>query len=173
MSNYCQRNVLNHLKIKRCIKSCRKQLSNGRNIKQILQEVVSVPSIRLRGDKENNKFDFQPMCFLWGTVGSLESSKDACFPLRTFDCQYRLCDMAEKQQDKWTKIVLEKIDQVVALLAADTFYHQMCNVNFRASRNIPLKYATLSNPKRRKFWKTYWSDSVFFLSSRLVLLLYI
>ena len=137
MSNYCQRNVSYLLQIKRCIKSCRKQLSNGRNIKQILQEVVSVPSIRLRGDKENNKFDFKLMCFLWGTVGPLESSKDACFPLRTLDCQYRLCDIAGKQQDKWTKIVLEKIHQVIALPAADPFYHQMCNVNFRASRNIP------------------------------------
>ena len=165
MSNYCQRNVSNLLQIKRCIKSWRKELSNGRNIKQILQEVASVPSIRFRGDKENNKFDFKSMCFLWGTVGSLESSKDACFPLRTFDCQYRLCDIAEKQQDEWTEIVLGKIDQVIALPAADAFYYQMCNANFRASRNIPLKHATLSNAKRRNSWPIDQIQSFSFLQS--------
>ena len=45
------------------------------------------------------------------------------------------------------KTVLERIQQAIALPAADVFYHQMCNVIFRTSRNIPLKYATLSNPK--------------------------
>ena len=57
-------------------KNCRKQLSKGRNVKQIVQEVArvaSVHSIRLRGDKENNIFDFKLMCFLCGTE---ESSKD-------------------------------------------------------------------------------------------------
>ena len=71
-------------------KNCRKYLSKGRNVKQIVQVVVSIPSIRLRGDKEYNKFDFKLMCFVCCIVGPLESSKDACFSLRTFDCQYKL-----------------------------------------------------------------------------------
>ena len=57
-------------------KNCQKQLSKGRNVKQIVQKVArvaSVHSIRLRGDKENNIFSFKLMCFLCGTE---ESSKD-------------------------------------------------------------------------------------------------
>ena len=81
-------------------KNYRKQLSNGSNVKWILQEVVSIPSIRSTGDKENNKFDFELKCSLCCTVGSLVSSKDACFSLKTFDCQYRLCDTDEKRQDE-------------------------------------------------------------------------
>ena len=100
--------------------------------------MVSVPSIGLKGVKENNKFDFKSICFLSGTVGSLELSKDTCVALRTFDCQYRLCDIAEKQQDEWEKTVLERIHQVIDLPAADAFYYQMCNVNFSRSRNISL-----------------------------------
>ena len=149
MWNHCRRKVSNLLLVKKYHKNCPKQLSKGRKVKQIVQEVVGVLSIRLRGNKENNKFDFKSMCFLCGTVGSLESSKDACFPLKTFNCQYRLCDIAEKQQDEWGKTVLERIYKVIDLLAADAFYHQMCTVNFRTSRNIPLKYATLSNPKQK------------------------
>ena len=42
-------------------KNCRKQLLKGSNVKQILQEVVSIPSIRSGGDKENNKFHFKLM----------------------------------------------------------------------------------------------------------------
>ena len=45
-------------------KNCRKQLLKGNNVKQILQEVVSIPSIRSGGDKENNKFHFKLMCSL-------------------------------------------------------------------------------------------------------------
>ena len=60
-------------------KNCRKQLLKGSNVKQILQEVVSIPSIRSGGDKENNKFHFKLMCSLCCTAGSLVSSKDACF----------------------------------------------------------------------------------------------
>ena len=109
-----------------------------------MQEIVSVPSIRSGGNKENNKFNFKSMYFLCGTVGLLESSKDACFPLRTFDSECRLCDITEKRQGEWGKTVLERMYQV-----ADAFHHQMCNVKFKTSRNIPLKYATLSNPKQR------------------------
>ena len=125
-----------------------------------MQEVTSVPFIRLRGNKENNKFDIKSMCFLYGTVGSLELSKDACLPLRIFDCQYRLCDIAEKRQDKWGKTVLERICQVIDLLAADAFYHQMCNVNFKTSRNIPLKYPILSNPRRRNSERPVTAQSI-------------
>ena len=45
-------------------KNCRKQLLKGSNVKQILQEVVSIPSIRSGDDKENNKFHFKLMCSL-------------------------------------------------------------------------------------------------------------
>ena len=69
--------------------------------------------------------------------------------LRTFDCQYILCDIAEKRQDECGKTVLQRIHQVIDLSTADAIYHQMCDVNFRTSRNIPLKYATISNPKQR------------------------
>ena len=116
-----------------------------------MQEVVSAPSVRLRGDKENNKFNFKSVCFLCGTMGSLESSKDACFRLRTSDCQYRLCDIAEKRENEWGKTILERIHQVTDLQAVDVFHHQMCNVNFRTTINIPLKHATLSNPKQKIF----------------------
>ena len=110
-----------------------------------MQEIVSVPSIRSGGNKENNKFNLESMCFLCGTVGLLESSKDACFPLRTFDSECRLCDITEKRKGEWGKTVLERMYQV-----ADAFYRQMCNIKFKTtSRHIPLKYATLSNPKRR------------------------
>ena len=90
----------------------RKQISTGRNIKQIVQEVASIPSIRLKGDKENNKFDFKSMYFLCGTVGSLELSNNTCLLLKTSDCQYTLCDFAEARQNEWRKTALERINQV-------------------------------------------------------------
>ena len=57
------------------------------------------------------------------------------------------CDIIEKRQDEWGKTVLERIYKVFDLPTANAIYHQMCNMNFRTSRNIPLKYATLSNAK--------------------------
>ena len=90
MWNHCWREGSNLLLVKRCIRIAESTYRKGRNVKQIVQVVVSIPSIRLRGDKEHNKFDFKLMCFLCCIVGPLESSKDACFSLRTFDCQYKL-----------------------------------------------------------------------------------
>ena len=58
-------------------KNCRKQLSKGRNVKHNVREIV--PSIRLRGDKENNKFKFRSMLFLCGTLGSLDRQKMHAF----------------------------------------------------------------------------------------------
>ena len=76
--------------IQKMHKNCQKQLPKGRNVNQIVQDVVSIPSISLRGDKKYNKFDIKLMCFLCCIVGPLVSSKDAYFSLRTFDCQYKL-----------------------------------------------------------------------------------
>ena len=58
-------------------KNCRKQLSKGRNVKHNVREIV--PSIRLRGDNENNKFKFRSMLFLCGTLGSLDRQKMHAF----------------------------------------------------------------------------------------------
>ena len=149
MWNYCRRKVSNLVLVKRCTETAENNYRKVEALSRLYKRFVSVPSIRLRGDKDNNNFDFKSMCFHCDTVGSLESSKDTCFPLRTFDCQCRLCDFPEKRKDEWRKAVLETIHQVIDLTPADVFYHQMCKVNFRTSKNIPLKYATLSNPKRR------------------------
>ena len=119
-------------------KNCRKHLSKGRNIKQIVQVVVSIPSIRLRSDKEYNKFDFKLMCFLCCIVGQLEHLIVSTN-----------CDIAEKEPYEWGKTVFERIHQVIDLPVADAFYHQMYNKSFRTSKNISSKYAKLRNPKRR------------------------
>ena len=113
-----------------------------------MQVVVSISSIRLRGDKEYNKFDFKLMCFLCCIVGQLESSKDECFSLRTFDCQYKLWYCWERTL--WMgENCFRKNSPGYWLTVADTFYHQMYNKSFRTSKNISSKYAKLRNPKRR------------------------
>ena len=45
-------------------------------------------------------------------------------------------------------IVFERINHATDLPAADALYHQVCNVNFRTFRNIPLKYATNMSSKQ-------------------------
>ena len=59
------------------------------------------------------------------------------------------CGINEKRQDEWGKAVLERIYHVFDLPPANAIYHQMCIMNFRTSKNIPLKYAALSNAKQR------------------------
>ena len=64
ISEICQDFHKTFLPVQKMHKNCRKQLLKGSNVKQILQEVVSIPSIRSGGDKENNKFHFKLMCSL-------------------------------------------------------------------------------------------------------------
>ena len=45
--------------------------------------------------------------------------------------------------------VRERMSHAIDLPAADAMYHQLCNVNFRTDRNIPVKYSAHTNVKRR------------------------
>ena len=69
------------------------------------------------------------------------------------------------------KSVLERIHLVIGLPAADAFHHRTCTVNFRTSINIPLKYATLGNPKQGNSGRPI--DQILILSARLVVVLHI
>jgi len=56
-------------------------------------------------------------------------------------------EIAVCRDDEWGHTILERLNMVIDLPAADACYHQSCNVNFRTSKQIPNKYST--TPKRK------------------------
>ena len=89
------------------------------------------------------------MCFLCGTVALITSTKYPYFPVTKFDCEFSYKNSSEAASSVGGATVLEKMYHVFELPAADALYNQMCNMHFRASKGITLKYTILSSLERR------------------------
>ena len=114
------------------------------------QSLQSCPH-KLRSSNEGPAFSFQTMCFFCGTSTSVNS--DDSVWLRSFDCQYRLSQIAAQRNDEWGGggAVRERMSHTIDMPAAGAMYHPLCNVNFRTYRSIPLKYSSHTNARRRSF----------------------
>ena len=87
------------------------------------------------------------MFFLCETPTTVDA--EGTVPLRSFDCQYRIWQIAIQRKDEWGESVKGRMSHAIDLPAADAMYHQLCNVNFRTHRNIPVKYSSHTDAKRR------------------------
>ncbi|GFR69935.1 hypothetical protein ElyMa_002060400 [Elysia marginata] len=88
-----------------------------------------------------NKFDFANDCLLCGRcTRDLRKKGDVSFyQIRTSICQanFELLCLQRGPGDKWAETVKGRIEYAQDLRAV---YHQQCNINFTAGKNIPLAY---------------------------------
>ena len=110
------------------------------------QQVPQSSSRSLRNHED--ELDFNRMCFLCGTT--LDRNDKEALLLLTFDAQFRIKEISQTRNDEWGNIVNNRISHVIDLPAANAMYHQPCNVNFRTSRNIPLKYSPETNDEEER-----------------------
>ncbi len=70
-----------------------------------------------------------------------KSNRAAVFPVRTTDFDQTIKDLRNKRNDAWSGTVMTRIHGAKAdLHASDAIYHQICSVNFRTMKDIPLQY---------------------------------
>ena len=60
--------------------------------------------------------------------------------VRTIEFFTSLKLVCEERRDRWTTLVLGRINSVGDLHAGDAIYHQACNVNFRTGKAPPIDY---------------------------------
>ena len=102
-------NGIQHEVGQRVHKECRKRYSKSLKFKK--HDIESTPLPRLRRKTDEPAFNSKNMCFLCGTI-ALPDSDDFLF-LRSFDCQYRIKEVAKKRNDEWGNIVFERINHVI------------------------------------------------------------
>ena len=96
------------------------------------------------------QFRFRDHCFLCGT-DAVPTDGDV-FQVRTWDLQrsiVKACD-ERKDDDSWAEAVRARLIFGRDLPAVDAVYHQVCSVNFRTGKQLPLRYRTHDHGKSIK-----------------------
>ncbi|GFN73859.1 hypothetical protein PoB_000036500 [Plakobranchus ocellatus] len=94
--------------------------------------------------RSSTTFDFANDCLLCGrsTRDQRKKGDVSVYQVRTSSCQanLELLFLQRDPGDKWAKTVKGRIEYAQDLHAAEAVYHQQCNINFSAGRNIPLAF---------------------------------
>ncbi|KAL5019525.1 hypothetical protein ScPMuIL_002417 [Solemya velum] len=116
---------------KRRIKVSLKRKSTGAG------DASEIPTLR----SKEPSFIFKDHCFLYGTqIDNLK--EDDVYSVRTWDYQWSITRSCDERPtgDTWAEAVRGRIIFTTDLPAVDAIYHQVCSVNFRTGKQIPLRY---------------------------------
>ena len=97
---------------------------------------------------DQNTFSFRDRYLNYGQTAKLNQNKRGhhVYPVQTHDFQACIKSICATRQDAWVDQIYGRIEAVNDLHAADTIYHQTCNVNFRISKlfaDVLLIFGTL------------------------------
>ena len=136
---------------------CRREFVNPNCIERDIrgqnnpQNIPKTPSVVLRS--ESPMFDFQEHCLFCGKSANYSEGKKRgydVYPVRAGDFDAAISQACRQREDDWSKEVEGRLAFVNDLHAADTVYHQSCNVNFRTGKQIPQKFSSDGDAKKAK-----------------------
>lgn len=123
---------------------CRHSFTNKKNIevakklKRKSQANIQPPTLR----SKQPAFNFKSHC-IYCTSRAVDEDgtrHENVYRVSTTDGQEAMVRCCETRDDEWAKDVHSRIVFARDLPAVDAVYHQLCNVNFRTGRNIPLRF---------------------------------
>ena len=129
---------------------CRQKYCNKHLISKYLREKAnprasSVPNCQLRS--QGTKFSFQEHCLFCsqpvvcpGKKRSYDDTAVLHFPVRTGDFKATVETVCKMRNDTWAQQVQGRIEYAQDLYASDAVYHQVCSINFRTGKQIPVQY---------------------------------
>ena len=95
---------------------------------------------------ESPKFDFKEHCLFFGRlVNYIEGTKRGydVYPVGTKDFQKTVFEHSQNRKHVWADVVAGRLAYALDLHAADTIYHQSCNVNFRRGKQTPQQFCSM------------------------------
>ena len=134
-------------------RTCRRDFTDKRRIllakRKSTTNVDENVAVELRSTVS---FNFRDHCLFCAKPAKLNKSKRGLDvnPVRTMDFQTTILKICSDRDDVWGNKVQGRINSVNDLHAADAIYHQMCNVNFRTKKQIPILYSSEETPVKRK-----------------------
>ena len=120
---------------------CRRQLTNSIEISKYLREKEQSQSNLPGGStpilRSKQTFSFRDRCLIYGQTAKLNQNKRGhhVYPVQTHDFQACIKSICATRQNAWVDQIYGRIEAVNDLHAADTIYHQTCNVNFRIGKH--------------------------------------
>lgn len=125
----CRRVYTNPIKIKSDIK-----------LRTSQDGIPSTTSRTLRGSV--GSFNFKENCLFCSKIITdyEKRNKKTVFPVRTFQFRETVLKVCSTRSDLWAANVHARMLSVIDLPAVEARYHQVCSVNFRRGKPIPVKY---------------------------------
>ena len=146
---------------------CRRNFTNEKNIKIFCRKrqednpnaVEGLVSIKRRS--QGSHFSFATHCFFCENSVSekkLNYDRQKVHFVSTIEFFTSLKLVCEERRDRWSTLVLSRINFVGDLHAAGALYHQTCNVRFRTGKTPPIYYTLMTTEHHKSVMedqKTY------------------
>ena len=129
--------------------SCRRAFCNPNNITADTRKRTYEQSSMSRQNvlrSETPTFCFREHCFFCGFPGREDhrrkNKNQPLIKVRTTEFTEEINRTCDRRGDKWSEVVKGRLNIVSDLFAADAVYHQVCSVNFRTDKAIPLMFSS-------------------------------
>lgn len=96
--------------------------------------------VKLRSEESN--FNFKDHCLFCacGDIYNGKKQESKLIPVRSFDFQKKIIDSCDRFPGKWAEEVKGRVIYAQDLPAADAVYHNICSVNFRTGKQVPIMF---------------------------------
>ena len=131
----CRRDFCDKRRIDRHIQDQNREVASC----SFKQSSKSLRSSSVAGNNVNN-------CIFCDQTVSFDDShtkSEKCYKVRTIKLKFTLAEQCRNRNDEWGITVLGRLNAITSdLHAADSVYHNICSVNFRTGKNLPIRFLT-------------------------------
>ena len=129
-------------------KTCRQKYINPNYIasamkKSLKRERSESPNLR----SQHTPFSFQTQCFY--CAQTVKHNDPNVYNCRTLGLKQKVMDKCDSRNDDWSNEIKVRLSGIIDLHAADAVYHNQCNKNFMANKNIPSSYVTVEQDAKK------------------------
>ena len=130
---------------------CRKQYCNPNVILRDAKNQGKSNDSRLTRSRYDT-FSFSKQCMFCGQPAKLDGRKHGhdVFAVRTIEFQKKIIDICKLRNDPWAEVIHARLQVASDLPAVDAVYHQICSINFRTFKDIPMMHNS-EQTKKCKF----------------------
>ena len=130
---------------------CRKQYCNPNVILRDAKNQGKSNDSRLTRSRYDT-FSFSKHCMFCGQPAKLDGRKHGhdVFAVRTIEFQKKITDICKLRNDPWAEVIHARLQVASDLPAVDAVYHQICSINFRTFKDIPMMHNS-EQTKKCKF----------------------